>query len=138
MRLVLDSNVIIAALAARGLCEALFEYCLETHELFICVDMQEEVRRKLIDKIRVPERIAHEISAYLRLNMTLVTPAAIEPEACRDKKDLMVLGTAASARAHYIITGDIDLLTLKRYRDVKIVDPRSFWNIAKKAGAEGR
>lgn len=33
MKLVLDSNVIVAAFATRGLCGSLFEYCLESHEV---------------------------------------------------------------------------------------------------------
>jgi predicted nucleic acid-binding protein len=32
MKVVLDTNVLIAAIATRGLCEALFELCLEKHE----------------------------------------------------------------------------------------------------------
>jgi len=31
MKIVLDANVIVAAFAARGLCEAVFELCLSCH-----------------------------------------------------------------------------------------------------------
>jgi hypothetical protein len=32
MKIVLDANVAVAAFAARGLCESLFEFCLSSHE----------------------------------------------------------------------------------------------------------
>ena len=35
MRIVLDANVMVAAFAARGLCEALFELCLGSHEILL-------------------------------------------------------------------------------------------------------
>ena len=34
MKIVLDANVIIAAFAARGLCESIMEVCLSDHEIF--------------------------------------------------------------------------------------------------------
>jgi predicted nucleic acid-binding protein len=39
MRIVLDSNVIVAAFAARGLCESVMEVCLSEHEIFFSEDL---------------------------------------------------------------------------------------------------
>lgn len=133
MRLVLDSNLINAAFAARGLCQALFEYCLENHEIFICREMLDEIDRKLVQKIGVPRKIAAEIKSYLKAGVVLVEPARVEPGRCRDKKDLVVIGTAVAAHADYLITGDKDLLSLRKHDKTKIVNPRSFWIIAKDA-----
>jgi predicted nucleic acid-binding protein len=44
--------------------------------------------------------------------------------ACRDPADAPVLGTAVSGRADLLVTGDADLLVLKRYRGIAIVSPR--------------
>jgi putative PIN family toxin of toxin-antitoxin system len=44
----------------------------------------------------------------------------------RDRDDDVILATALSAQAPYLVTGDRDLLVLERYRDVEIVSPRSF------------
>jgi uncharacterized protein len=131
MRLVLDSNVIIAAFAARGLCQALFEYCLENHEIFICREMLDEIDRKLVQKIGVPRKIAAEISSYLKAGAVLVEPATVERGVCRDESDLKVIGTAVTAHAEYLITGDKDLLAIRKYEKTKTLDPRSFWLIAK-------
>ena len=44
MRVVLDANFIVAAFAARGLCEAVFELCLDSHEIFMSKALLAEVR----------------------------------------------------------------------------------------------
>ena len=36
MKVVLDANVIVAAFASRGLCEAILELCLSEHEIILC------------------------------------------------------------------------------------------------------
>lgn len=53
-------------------------------------------------------------------------PAAVEPGSCRDASDEIVLGAAVAGRAHVIVSGDKDLLTLGRFHSVRIVTPREF------------
>ena len=134
MKLVLDSNVIIAAFAVRGLCHALFEYCLENHEIYLSHAIIEEIKDKLLTKIKVPKRVVTEIGSFLKINTEVIEPASIDPKFCRDKKDLIVLGTALASNSKYIITGDDDLLSLKKFKGIKIVTPRSFWKIMKDRG----
>ena len=55
MKIVLDSNVLIAAFAARGLCDALFELCLEKHEIAASAPILVEVRENLKTKIKLPD-----------------------------------------------------------------------------------
>ena len=38
----------------------------------------------------------------------------------------MIIACAVDAAADYIVTGDEDLLILKRYRNIVIVNPRNF------------
>ena len=128
MRIVLDSNVIIAAFAARGLCSALFEYCLERHNIVLCEELLNEVIEKLKNKIRLPDSIVQKINIYLRTHASIVSPEIVDPDVCRDKNDLMVLGSALAGQADYIITGDKDLLTIGIFQGIKILKPRSFWN----------
>ena len=44
---------------------------------------------------------------------------------CRDAPDDMVLATAVAAGADVLVTGDQDLLVLKKYRGIPIVTPRA-------------
>lgn len=131
MKLVLDSNVIIAAFATRGLCSSLFEYCLESHEIVLSEPIIEEVTRNLREKIKLPRSIVISIESYLRNACIMTIPDEIDSSICRDASDLAILGTAKAARAKYIASGDKDLLILKKYLDIAIMDPRAFWQAVK-------
>jgi putative PIN family toxin of toxin-antitoxin system len=65
---------------------------------------------------------------------TIVSEAASEilhklgpiPNICGDPNDDMIIACAVDAAADYIVTGDEDLLILKRYKDIVIINPRNF------------
>ena len=127
MRVVLDANVIIAAFATRGLCQAVVEYCLDNHELVLSDPLVTEITRNLKKKLKVPVETTDEIERFLLAHTTVVEPADVDLAACKDKKDLMVLGTALAARASYLVTGDQELLKVKQFGGFSILDPRAFW-----------
>ena len=127
MKVVLDANVLIAAYAARGLCEAIVELCLANDEVFVSARLLADVRSKLIKKLKLPRSQADDISAFLVDYTSLVKPAAVPEGTCRDPDDHDILGVAQTARAEFIITGDEDLLVLKTYQGTSIVTPRQYW-----------
>jgi putative PIN family toxin of toxin-antitoxin system len=45
---------------------------------------------------------------------------------CRDEDDDVVLATALAGKADVIVTGDEDLLVLKKFRGIEILSPRQF------------
>ncbi|ASC73547.1 hypothetical protein XM38_045150 [Halomicronema hongdechloris C2206] len=45
---------------------------------------------------------------------------------CRDPKDDKFLNLASSGEANFIVTGDDDLLILKSYRDIPILNAKDF------------
>jgi putative PIN family toxin of toxin-antitoxin system len=55
---------------------------------------------------------------------------------CRDPDDDAILGTAVAANADYLVTGDLDLLALGSYREVRIVTPRDFLAVLDAATGE--
>jgi uncharacterized protein len=128
MRLVLDSNVLIAAFVARGVCSELLEYCVREHEPVTSEAVLEEVRRNLVDKIKVTAAQADQTVRLLRTRLEVVEPVAVAPPVCRDSDDDVVLGTALAGRCEAIVTGDGDLLDLVTHRDIAIVSPRGFWS----------
>jgi len=132
MKVVIDANVIIAAVAARGLCEAIMELCLEHHHIILCEGIILEVEEKLRHKLKVPPNIIDDYIGLLRNNSQILAPNKIEEGVCRDPKDLMVLGLATAGRADAIVTGDKDLLVIKEYHGVQIMNPRIFWDSNKK------
>src|SRR5579872_5664315 len=98
MRVVLDSNVIVAAYATHGLCHSLFELCLTGHTLVISEDILKEVADKLQNKIKVPPKVVKDILASLKKNAVLEHPALLPPSICRDPDDVKILGLAVANR----------------------------------------
>ena len=78
-------------------------------------------------KVRLPAPRAAAIRRYLEEHVRVVTPAAVEGDACRDPGDLPVLGTALSAGADCIVSGDKDLLGLGSFRGIPILGPLALW-----------
>ena len=132
MRIVPDANVIVAAFAARGLCESLFEHCLGSHDILLSKPLLDEVSRNLSRKVKLDRRTVEDIQRLLRKSGPVLQPASVAPDACRDAADLHVLGLAKSGKADYIVTGDDDLLTLKRFGRCRIVTPRQFWSLSQR------
>jgi putative PIN family toxin of toxin-antitoxin system len=123
--MVLDSNVLLAGLGSLGLCEVVLEVCLVNHTLVLSESILGEVQRNLV-KFNVPKELAERGISGLRSNGTIVTPAPVPPGACRDPGDLAILGTALAGRADCLVTGDKDLLALRRFRGIDILSPRAF------------
>jgi putative PIN family toxin of toxin-antitoxin system len=131
MRIVLDTNVILAAFASRGLCAELFEVCLSSHTIILSEYILSEMRKALMNKIKLPLDTVQAIIAYLKDTSELVLPETLDISVCRDKSDIAIIGTALRGNAGFIITGDEDLLSLKKYRGIKIINPREYWTILK-------
>ena len=127
MRVILDANVLIAAVAGRGLCESLLELCLEEHDLIVSKELLEEVHRNLVKKIKLPDSVALDFRRLLRTNAIMATPEAVAAGACRDPKDLYLLGLSESAKADILVTGDKDLIESGWRGASEIVTPRQFW-----------
>ena len=131
MRVILDTNVVIASLATRGLCHSVFELCLDRHEVILSPFLVEEIKKTLLKKIKIPEELIGEIVKYLAEHTTSMMVRDIPQKVCRDPSDARILALAKISHADYIITGDDDLLVLKKYGSTDIITPRQFWEISK-------
>ena len=131
MKIVLDANVVIAAFAARGLCESIFELCLLEHRILLSQGLIDEILRNLRQKIKLPPKIIDDIQGLLLEHATVTEPVALQSDICRDPDDVKILGLAIAGQADCIVTGDQDLLVLTEFRGIPIVTPRSFSNYLK-------
>ncbi len=127
MRVVLDSNVLVAAFATHGLCADVFEHCLYQQTIVISDYLLTEVQRNLCKKIKLPPAKADTVRKFLAGIAEIVKPAKLPKDACRDPRDVKVLGTAVAGKAKVIVSGDQDLLILKKFKTIQILTPRGFW-----------
>lgn len=135
MRIVLDTNVLIAAFIARGVCHELFEHCIRRHTLVTSEFIFDEVREKLVEKFKYTPELTNEVITLLRLQMEIVAPAVLDTPVCRDRDDDNILATAVAGNCECIVTGDKDLLVLKELGRVKIFSPRDFQKYEESSGS---
>jgi uncharacterized protein len=127
MRLVLDSNVLIAAFISRGLCSEVLEACLKKHEIVLSDAIAKELRKNLVQKFHLPEKDVQEFLHVLSLHADWVQPPVLGQLISRDPKDDAILATAMAGKVVYLVSGDKDLLSLKKFGRVQIISPRIFW-----------
>ena len=126
MRIVLDTNVLIAAFITRGVCSELLEHCVRQHELVTSDFILNEFREKLTGNIKFTFEEAGAAAALLLTRTIVVDPAGLASPICRDPDDDNVLATAVAGSCDCIITGDKDLLVLQRFSGIDITSPRDF------------
>lgn len=128
MRVALDTNVLVSAVATRGLCADLFNLVLAEHELVVGETVLRELKRILREKMRVPAQTIDEYDALLRQEGSVVEAAAALDVKIRDKSDVPVLSEAVAGMAEVLVTGDRDLLEVSEELPLEILTPRGLWN----------
>ncbi|SRR6266566_39766 len=127
MKLVLDTNVLIAAFISRGACHELLAHCVYNHELVTSKALLRELHDKLIAKFRFTQADARDVTSLLVSRFEMVVPIELGKLICRDPDDDVVLATALAGDCRCLVTGDKDLLVIKRFEKTSIVTPTDFW-----------
>jgi predicted nucleic acid-binding protein len=114
MKIALDTNVLVSAVATRGLCADILYLVMAKH----------------------PE-IAQELDALLRREAIVVRKTKALSVTIRDKSDLPVLAEAVAGSAEVLVTGDPDLLEITVQLPIRILTPRGLWEQLRKDAAPG-
>ena len=126
MRILLDTNVLIAAFITSGVCSQLFEHVVRQHELITSTFILEELSRHLKNKFGYEAAEVEAVTELLLSVAEVVQPLVLEQSVCRDTDDDMVLGTAVAGGVACIVTGDKDLTVIGRFGSVDILRPSEF------------
>jgi len=135
-KIVADTNVLVSSLIRRG----------KPHELILRIDGM-KVRlissNTLMDELTsvlAEERIARYVTRrdvdrflrYIGRRTTLVEVGSEFNVVREDPEDDVVLNTAYSGRADYVVSGDRHLIPLREFKGIKIVTVGEVLNILKK------
>ncbi len=129
MRVFLDTNVLVSAVATRGLSADVVRLVVAEHELLAGAVNLTELERVLRGKLHAPARTVRELVAFLETHTVFPKPEALLDIAVRDPDDAWVLGSAVAGAADVLVTGDQDLLALGSRAPLPVVDPRGFWEL---------
>ena len=133
MRVFFDTNVIVSALVARGLCADLLRAVLANHELIVGEVVLDEVRGVLSEKLGAPEELLLELEDLLREHTVIPCPAEPCAVGVRDADDARVLASAVAGEAEVLVTGDRDLLEITAAVPIPIWTPRRLWEHLREA-----
>jgi putative PIN family toxin of toxin-antitoxin system len=134
VRVALDTNVLVAAVATRGLCADVVNLIMAEHELILGEAVLTELKRVLRKKMRVPGVVIDEFDALLRRESRVVPKAKAFVVAIRDKSDIPVLSEAIAGNAEILITGDRDLLDIAEQLPLQVLTPRAWWEQLRRDG----
>jgi len=127
LKLVLDTATIVSAFFWEGNEAVLFK---KIEQGKARLSITQEILDEIYDVVKRPkfnqvmcnagltsERIIEKIISVSEL---IVSPD-LHVDVCRDEKDNKFLECAENSKADYIISGDEDLLSLKRHKNIPIV-----------------
>ena len=125
MRVVFDTNVVVAGIVAEGLCREILEIHVPDATPILSPVLWDELVSTLRRKFGLaPDDLP--ILALYRQHAAWCEPVGVADAVCRDPDDDWVLATAVAGEAEAIVTGDADLLTLGSYSGIPIISPRQF------------
>jgi len=130
VRVVFDTNVLVAAFAADGLCAKLVRRANKRDfTLLLCPVIIEELRAVLKKKLSATkEEIQNAVALILEVGILAekFPDPAKTPRIVNDPNDNLILFCAVMNEADFLVSGDRDLLGIQKHGKTKIIDPRGF------------
>jgi putative PIN family toxin of toxin-antitoxin system len=128
-RFVADTNVLVSRLVFSNSVPAQsVRHAIAVGELIVSLETLEELedvlfRPKFDRYVTLRDRL--DFLDFLKSAAEFIH--SVPPlSACRDPKDDKFLALALTGHAHFILTGDEDLLTLHPFRGIDILNPRQY------------
>lgn len=126
IRVCLDSNVLVAAFAARGLCSDLLAHVLSEQHLVVPDAVREEALRVLGTKLKLSPEALASVTAVLDRWERAPASGDPSPVPVRDPDDDKILADAVAAGIQILVSGDKDLLDVAEESPIPILSPRAF------------
>ena len=130
MRIFLYTNVLISAIATRGLSADVFRLVLDKHDFVTAEPVLTELERVLKGKFAMKAATVAGIVRFLRrfpVEPRPPTPGLVQ---ISDPDDMWILEAARKAQADVLITGDAAFLAIaSQVESPKVLSRRDFWEL---------
>lgn len=129
MRVVIDTNVLIAALLWRGPPHAILEQVRAgtlgvVSSPALLAELADVIQRAKFDVVLVRTKTSRQRAlAEARQLADVIEPPPLPRPVCRDPDDDQLLALALAAKVDLIVSGDSDLLSLSNFQGIPIVAP---------------
>jgi len=129
MKVFLDTNVLAAAFATRGLCSDVMREVLESHEFVSSLEILAELKRILVKKFKVPTDQIEEILDFIHSSADISAPSKDASYSIADPDDIPHLSAAENAQCSVFVTGDKELWATNPIGEMSVCSPRDFWKM---------
>ena len=126
MRIFFDTNVLVSAFLARGLCADLLRLVLREHTLVSSEVVLTELHDVLSRKGRLPPAQIEAMETFLRDQPIAPRPGQTLRLGLVDADDEWVLASAILAEADLVVTGDQGVLACTTF-PLPLLTPRACW-----------
>lgn len=126
MKVVFDTNIFIAAALRGGFAEDIIELAEEgAIHVLTSEDILHELREKLLVKFHTTEQDVNFFLNKIRQIAEIVEVKEKISVITRDPDDNKILTCAVSGEADLIVSADQDLISLKVFRGIAIIHPKT-------------
>jgi putative PIN family toxin of toxin-antitoxin system len=126
LKVALDTNVLVSAVATRGLCADLLAVILAEHDLVLGETVLTELGQVLARKVGLPKGTIRELEAFLRAQARVVSAAGAVAHGRLDAADARVVAEAVAGGADVRVTGDREMPSVSEAA-LAVVSPRGLW-----------
>ena len=133
MRVFFDTNVLVSAFLARGLCADLLRLVLAEHTLVSSEVVISELREVLSRKGKLPIEQIHAIETFLRDQPIAPRPEETLELGLIDADDEWVVASAVMIDTDLFVTGDQGVLACTT-PPIPVINPRGCWEQLRSPG----
>jgi len=129
MKVLVDTNVIVSGLIAKGACFEILEDLVYSHTPLITPYVLAECQEVLLHKFHLSKptvkSLLYVVERYFKKGESSTKPLNV----CRDPEDNQIFADALINKADIILSGDKDLLSIEKYEQIRIISPKDYWKL---------
>ncbi len=132
-KIVIDTNVLVSGLIQQGYPYLIVNNLFIEQKISLCVSSEllaeyyEVLKRKKFS--RYPDFLSKSESLLAQIETKSITyTPKFKLDIISDKDDNKLLELASESNANFLITGNTNDFTMKKYRRTSIVSPKDYWN----------
>jgi len=129
MRILVDTNVIVSGLIAKGACFEILEDLVYSHTPIVTPFVLAECQEVLLQKFHLSKPTIKSLLTVIERYFIKGEKSTKLLNVCRDPNDNQILADALINKVDVILSGDKDLLSIERYEGIKVIAPKDYWKL---------
>jgi uncharacterized protein len=129
MKILVDTNVIVSGLIAKGACFEIVEDLVYSHVPIVTPYVLAECQEVLSHKFNLSKSTIKSLLYVIERHFKRGDNSKNILNVYRDPNDNQILADAVINKVDIMLSGDKDLLVMEKYEGIKIIGPKDYWKI---------